>query len=80
MPYAKMVNPSKDGISLQIRWWSQITLSFDVFLPEVKRFGMIYTLIYWCFRISCDKNKFNEKLETSISEDSVSFVIYWELI
>ena len=28
-PFAKMVNSSKDGILLQFRRWSQITLSFD---------------------------------------------------
>ena len=28
-PYAKMVNSSKDGILMQIRTWSRISLSFD---------------------------------------------------
>ena len=35
---------------------------FESFLPAIHKFGMIYTLVYRCFKICSDWTKFHEEL------------------
>ena len=36
--------------------------NFESFLPSVYKFGMVYTLVYRCFRICSDRKKFHAEL------------------
>ena len=42
--------------------FSGVYTHFESFLPTVYKFGMVYTLVYRCFRICSDSAKFHEEL------------------
>ena len=42
--------------------FSGVYTHFESFLPTVYKFGMVYTLVYRCFRICSDSTKFHEEL------------------
>ena len=42
--------------------FSGVYTHFESFLPTIYKFGMIYTLVYRCFKICSDWTKFNEEL------------------
>ena len=42
--------------------FSGVYTHFESFLPTLYKFGMIYTLVYRCFRICSDSTKFHEEL------------------
>ena len=42
--------------------FSGVYMHFESFLPTIYKFGMIYTLVYRCFKICSDWTKFHEEL------------------
>ena len=42
--------------------FSGVYTHFESFLPAVYKFGMVYTLVYRCFKICSDWTKFHEEL------------------
>ena len=42
--------------------FSGVYTHFESFLPSIYKFGMIYTLVYRCFKICSDRTKFYEEL------------------
>ena len=42
--------------------FSGVYTHFESFLPTVYTFGMVYTLVYRCFKIFSDWTKFHEEL------------------
>ena len=42
--------------------FSGVYTHFDSFLPSTYKFGMIYTLVFRCFRICSDWNKFHNEI------------------
>ena len=53
--------------------FSGVYTHFESFLPTVYKFGMVYTLVYCCFKICSDWTKFHE---TSFFKKRIPFVIY----
>ena len=42
--------------------FSGVYSNFESFLPSVYKFGMVYTLVYRCFRISSNWTQFHTEL------------------
>ena len=42
--------------------FSGVYSNFESFLPSASKFGMVYTLVYSCFRICSDRIKFHAEL------------------
>ena len=59
--------------------FSGVYTNFESFLPTVYRFGMVYTLVYRCFKICSDWAKFHEELsflKQVFLKKQIPFVIY----
>ena len=59
--------------------FSGVYTHFESFLPTIHKFGMIYTLVYHCFKICSDWTKFHEELnflKKNIFEKCLLSVIY----